>query len=457
MTMISMPKAKSRAISVQPKANAEVEMPAILFTVVPAIALVTVDALAAAAVIAGAMILGHDGPLVSLIAFAVLAQIGMKAGIGLYPGYELHPEAHLRKQIIAALVGAALSVLAATLLANADRGAVVIYLVSLAMIFAVQAVAGWATRTMLTCLGVWGRPVHMAGMPDQVQAFREFLKAHPEFGLRPVEDVMPASQLVWAATRYPDASELAQFRQNYGDILIVSDLPRLHLSGVHPAEHGWSIGLRLATKRHGNAAACMKRIFDIVLTLPITALSLPVILLAAALIRIVDPGPAFYVQTREGHNGKTFGVLKLRTMYLDADRMLAELLAHDASARAEWQSRFKLRHDPRILPVIGTFLRTSSLDELPQLFNILRGEMSLVGPRPFPDYHLAEMPPEFRARRASVMPGLTGLWQISERSDADIAGQKQLDSYYIDGRSFWADLSIFLRTFGAVLGGRGAY
>ena len=107
--------------------------------------------------------------------------------------------------------------------------------------------------------------------------------------------------------------------------------------------------------------------------------------------------------------------------------------------------------------MIGRLLRASSLDEVPQLVNIIRGDMSVVGPRPFPDYHLAAMPADFRLRRAGVVPGLTGLWQISGRADSDVALQQQLDSYYLDNRSFWFDLSIVLGTFKAVVRGRGAY
>jgi len=122
-----------------------------------------------------------------------------------------------------------------------------------------------------------------------------------------------------------------------------------------------------------------------------------------------------------------------------------------------WSRYFKLRSDPRVIPVVGKLIRRLSFDELPQLWHVLTGRMSLVGPRPFPPYHLNSFPEEFRELRSSVTPGLTGLWQVSARSDGDLEVQEALDSYYIRNWSPWLDLHILVRTFRVVLLGRGAY
>jgi lipopolysaccharide/colanic/teichoic acid biosynthesis glycosyltransferase len=183
----------------------------------------------------------------------------------------------------------------------------------------------------------------------------------------------------------------------------------------------------------------------------------PLLLLAGATIWLVDPGPVIYRQARVGLDGRTIRIFKLRTMYRDADERLQQLLATSPEARDEWQTHFKLRHDPRVLPHVGHFLRSTSCDELPQMVNILIGDMRLVGPRPFPHYHLSAMPPEFQRLRSTVVPGLTGLWQVTDRGNADIELQQKLDGFYIQNRSLWLDLHILMLTVGAVFGRRGAF
>jgi lipopolysaccharide/colanic/teichoic acid biosynthesis glycosyltransferase len=144
-------------------------------------------------------------------------------------------------------------------------------------------------------------------------------------------------------------------------------------------------------------------------------------------------------------------------MYPKADLMLEAHLAADPDAQEEWNRFCKLRKDPRILPGVGHFLRKTSLDELPQLWNVLKGEMSLVGPRPFPSYHNRRFDPDVHSLRVQVTPGLTGLWQVSARSDGDLEVQAALDAYYIRNWSLWLDLYILIRTVRTVLAQEGSY
>jgi lipopolysaccharide/colanic/teichoic acid biosynthesis glycosyltransferase len=185
--------------------------------------------------------------------------------------------------------------------------------------------------------------------------------------------------------------------------------------------------------------------------------SLPLIAAAALVIKWRSPGPAFYAQKRVGLDGRTIHVWKLRTMHMNADKLLEQHLAHNLEAWREWNKFFKLRNDPRIIPGVGHFLRRTSLDELPQFWNIMKGDMGLVGPRPFPEYHLAEFPEEFRKLRCSVLPGLTGLWQVSRRSDGDLLVQQALDTYLIRNWSVWLEFWVLARTVRSVLGRSGAY
>jgi lipopolysaccharide/colanic/teichoic acid biosynthesis glycosyltransferase len=147
---------------------------------------------------------------------------------------------------------------------------------------------------------------------------------------------------------------------------------------------------------------------------------------------------------------------KLRTMYGDAEARLVEHLHRDARAREEWEREFKLTGDPRVLPGIGTLLRRWSLDECPQLWNVLRGEMSLVGPRALPAYHLQAFGPAFRARRQRVRPGMTGMWQVMSRGTGAVRTQEALDGYYISNWSIWMDIFLLAKTVQAVMSGRGA-
>jgi exopolysaccharide production protein ExoY len=199
----------------------------------------------------------------------------------------------------------------------------------------------------------------------------------------------------------------------------------------------------------------LKRGLDIGGALALLLLGLPVFALIALCVK-ADGGPALFAHERVGRGGRRFGCLKFRSMVTDADQRLAALLERDPVARAEWAARRKLKRDPRVT-WIGRFLRASSLDELPQVFNVLRGEMSLVGPRPVQATELAVHYGAAAEHYASVRPGITGLWQVSGRSDTSYTARVALDVGYATRPSLRTDLKILLRTPAAVLLRRGAY
>jgi lipopolysaccharide/colanic/teichoic acid biosynthesis glycosyltransferase len=177
---------------------------------------------------------------------------------------------------------------------------------------------------------------------------------------------------------------------------------------------------------------------------------LPLLVAVSVLIAVSDRGPVFFRQRRVGREGKTFRVWKFRTMYVDAEERLAMLVDQNESDGL----LFKIKNDPRVTPV-GRFLRASSLDELPQLINVLFGEMSLVGPRPLPAED-GDFLGDVR-RRLLVRPGITGLWQVSGRSALGFDDLVRLDFFYVENWSIWLDIEVLARTPLAVLRGRGAY
>jgi lipopolysaccharide/colanic/teichoic acid biosynthesis glycosyltransferase len=200
----------------------------------------------------------------------------------------------------------------------------------------------------------------------------------------------------------------------------------------------------------------LKRTVDLTLLLPLAVVAVILVPILALAVYAVSRGNPFYAQVREGLGGRAIKVWKLRTMHLGSEALLERHLAEHPDDREEWERSFKLTRDPRIIPVVGRALRRSSLDELPQLWNIALGEMSFVGPRPFPEYHLQAFDEEFRSVRRTVVPGLTGLWQVSGRSDGDLERQRALDERYINEWSVWLELYVLLATPWAVFRGRGA-
>ncbi|HGY6827421.1 TPA: undecaprenyl-phosphate galactose phosphotransferase WbaP, partial [Escherichia coli] len=198
----------------------------------------------------------------------------------------------------------------------------------------------------------------------------------------------------------------------------------------------------------------LKRLFDIIASIAIIILLSPVLLYISRLVK-KDGGPAIYGHERIGQDGKPFKCLKFRSMVTNSKDVLNELLQNDPEAKREWDTTFKLKNDPRITK-IGAVLRRTSLDELPQLFNVLKGEMSLVGPRPIITAELERYNEEVDYYLLSK-PGMTGLWQVSGRSDVDYETRVYLDAWYVKNWSMWNDIAILFKTVGVVLKKDGAY
>ena len=341
-------------------------------------------------------------------------------------------------------------------------------------------------RGMLIRHGLWGVPAVVIGAGPTGRQVARLLQQVPEFGLRPVaffddpREGNSSSRLIENLPCWGPLADAASHswqietaivttpaaaRENvdaiarqlsYRCIIVVPDLHDLPSLWVNARDLNGLIGLQMRRNLLLRRNRLIKRTIDYLLALPLLVLSAPVIAVLALWIMLRTDGSPFYVQTRAGEAGRLIRVWKLRTMYPDAEQRLQRHLRDDPAAREQWARCCKLTNDPRILPGIGTFLRRTSLDELPQIFNVIRGEMSLVGPRPFPGYHLDRFDASFQTLRASVIPGITGLWQVSARSDGDLEVQQALDTYYIRNWSIWIDFYILSRTLAAVVAGRGA-
>ena len=197
------------------------------------------------------------------------------------------------------------------------------------------------------------------------------------------------------------------------------------------------------------------RAFDIFVALAVILFTAPLLIVIALGVKLHDGGPALFGHERIGRGGRMFRCMKFRSMVVDADARLAALLAADPQARAEWARDFKLKRDPRITP-LGDFLRRSSLDELPQLFNVLRGDMSIVGPRPIVRSEAARYGARFESYCA-VRPGITGLWQVSGRNDVSYRRRVAMDAVYARSKCLSWDVKILLLTVPAVFLAKGSY
>lgn len=200
----------------------------------------------------------------------------------------------------------------------------------------------------------------------------------------------------------------------------------------------------------------IKRAFDILFSVTILVLSAPIMAFVALSVRFSSKGKIVYAHERIGRGGKPFRCYKFRTMYPDADMRLKEILEQCPILNQEWERNHKLKNDPRVTP-IGKFLRKTSLDEFPQFWNVLKGDLSVVGPRPVVQYEITKHLGPKAAKILSIRPGLTGLWQVSGRSDTCYSKRIKMDEQYVDSQSILLDLKIIAKTIPSMFFSKGAY
>jgi Undecaprenyl-phosphate galactose phosphotransferase WbaP len=405
------------------------------------------------------------------------------ASSGLYPGIIHHAVSELRRFALGLTIG--FLVMAGLIFVTGrtnDYPGRVLFLGWLVAVI-VNPFLRSVVRAFVCSKPWWGIPVAVFYTGDEsIEIIRE-LEKHPRIGLRPVvilsspDAVRPWHSLPVVDVRFAAAVRacgvhraiIALPEQGYGKLLADLEVfgnlfPRLLFIHSSPALYSLAVDVRqvgslLALEVKRDLLLPFPRLAKRALDLLIVCLCLPVVgctlLLLGALVRLESPGPIFFGHRRIGRDRSTFRAWKLRTMQVNADKVLQEALAKDGTLREEWLRDRKLRHDPRITR-LGRFLRKTSLDELPQLWNVLCGEMSLVGPRPIVEEEVATYGQNF-SLYCRVTPGLTGLWQVSGRNTVSARDRVRLDSYYVRNWSPWLDLHILARTAKVVLTGQGAY
>ena len=405
------------------------------------------------------------------------------AAVRLLPSWGLGPVEELRRitlLLIAVFAGAAVVLFISKSSESVSR-------ITLTLSFFISMITvtlmRWIVKKTLIKLGLWGLPTVIYGGGEFAEQVVRFLQEEKGLGYNPIGifDDDPSSWntdllnvpieggtnlvtpeasvaiLAMPSMRSSRASELLEGPLSYyRSVLIIPDLFDTPSLWVKPRDLNGILGLEITSNLINPFSRFAKFTFDLLLVVLFSPFWVPLCGILALLIKLEDGGNPFFLQERVGRGGQKFRTFKFRTMVPNAEEVLRQKLEEDEELRQEWETFYKLRHDPRITR-IGRLLRRLSFDELPQLINVLRGEMSLVGPRPLPQYHSNELPHRVRELRERVRPGMTGLWQVSGRSDSGNEGMEQWDPYYVRNWSLWLDAVILIRTIRAVVKGSGAY
>ncbi len=404
----------------------------------------------------------------------------------LYPGFGLGGARELRRLTLKTSVVYAVVCWTALFLFGDLGMSPVLFLASWAASVALVPIARALVRGLLSRCEWWGEPVIVLGAGRLGRTVVNKLSWNPDLGLRPIAFLddngclvgtevcgLPVAGPLSMAPRFASPrirraiiamrsvsdEDLAEILDThlgaFREVSIVGEAPEIDGQVVSSREICGLLAFETRKRLPVTVCRQIKRAVDIALILAGAVVVVPLMALIALLVKLDSRGPVFYSQRRVGLGGRTFHAFKFRTMVEDAEERLREYLEDDLEASLEWERSHKLQHDPRVTRV-GRLLRNLSLDELPQLWNVLRGEMSLVGPRPIVEEEIAKYDEDF-VHYSAFRPGLTGLWQVSGRNDTTYEERVALDACYVRNWSIWLDLHILVRTVSIVLNGKGAY
>jgi Undecaprenyl-phosphate galactose phosphotransferase WbaP len=404
---------------------------------------------------------------------------------GLYPGLLLHPAEEIRK-VFYGVTSVALLLGAATFLSrNAEAFSRSVFLIIWAAGTPIVVIARMMSRKMLSRSSWWGVPAVVFGTGPASRRVAQALK-NPASGVRVAGVLTDNNGLDWDLSVCPllghfaAASEIAALKiahyaiiampeksnaelhdiiqdycRGFRHILLVPDMLGLCSLGISSREISGEVGFEVPQRLFHASAATAKWLLDVCICLAVLIPLLPVLTFIALAIKLTSRGPIFYGHPRFGRDGEVFKALKFRTMVQNGDVVLAEYLRTHPEALSEWNKDHKLKNDPRITK-LGKWLRRYSLDELPQLLNVLARQMSLVGPRPIVTAEIAKYGRGYDLYKR-VLPGVTGLWQVSGRNNTTYEKRVAYDEYYVRNWSIWLDAYILIRTAKVVLTAEGAY
>ena len=424
--------------------------------------------------------------------FAVLGVIyfAVASVFRLYPGSGVSPPAEMRSQVTAVALSFLILLTMNGFFGRLSKSEAVSVISGGLLSLIIMPVTRFVAREFLGRQSWWGERAILVGAGRQSEQIASFLRKTPQRGLRPVglvdaphrywrdEDAKEAlpyigspDQLTELAEEHDatwaiipiggrDPEEVAELMTRGSmmpNLLVLPSRTALPSLWTTSRECGGLTGLHIQDRLLNPLPRAIKRAIDMAVSgVALLALS-PFFLVATVMIKTISPGPVFYGHMRVGRSGQRFKMWKFRSMVPNADRVLADVLAGDPALAEEWERDQKLKNDPRIIRGIGTFLRKTSLDEIPQLWNVLLGQMSLVGPRPLPLDEVAKYERSTYPLYLRVRPGITGLWQVSGRNNTTYEDRMRLNTYYVRNWSPWLDLYLLLRTVRTMVFREGAY
>jgi Undecaprenyl-phosphate galactose phosphotransferase WbaP len=426
---------------------------------------------------ASASILGTLSPALALVLCSFLSA-------GLYSGVSLDQVEEVRR-LCGSVTLAFLTLLSATFFLHDLSLSRMVYALAWSLCVAAVPLFRAFTRGWLSRKSWWGSPVAILGYGSTGKLVVQKLRENPGLGLRPFavldddaqklgdldvfvsgplsecRDIAANHKLCYGIVCMPQISRdellalLARYGQCFGHLLVIPNLIGMTSLGISARNIGGIVGLEVRQELLRPTSRMMKRALDLAITLLVAPVLIPVVALAAFLVFLDGPGPVFYKCGRVGLGGRNFKAWKIRSMVHNGDCVLHDYLQKHPDERRHWNDTQKLRRDPRITR-IGRILRKTSIDEIPQFWNVLVGEMSVVGPRPIQENQVLMYGPSFSLYK-QVRPGITGLWQVSGRNHLPFSERVNLDKYVIQNWSVWLDIYVLALTARVVITAEGAY